>query len=267
MAFYVLDENNNKVEAFDKEGVLAVLAQAIADGSLDNIVADSAFVSKLKCCVGGTTNNVAFVPQSKYNELVETGTIRENTYYIITDDTTVEDIDATLQGLTNNVDNININLDNANREITNINNELPNLSKISDAIKLIDINTIIYDYQKEEQPQIDISNYLDGKIARIDTIGISGELFVSFDNNETWAEVPFSILWNVSHDFISVNGNEAGTSLIFYSASKLYSLIIKIGITDRGEIYVNGIQCYNITDNIEENFINVKLYNLNIFYK
>lgn len=106
MAFYVLDENNNKVEAFDKEGVLAVLRQAIEDKMLENIVADSAFVSKLKCCIGGTTHNVAFVPQAKYNELLETRKLVENTYYIIIDDTTCEDIDEVLQELNNAINEI-----------------------------------------------------------------------------------------------------------------------------------------------------------------
>lgn len=99
MAFYVLDENNNKVEAYDKEGVLAVLAQAIEDGSLDNITSNSAFISKIKCCVNGVSNNIAFITQAKYNELEAKGELRENTYYYITDDTTAEDINAALEEL------------------------------------------------------------------------------------------------------------------------------------------------------------------------
>lgn len=96
MAFYVLDENNNKVEAFDKQGVLNVLNQAIKDGTLANIVSDSAFVSKLKCCVSGVANHVAFVSQTKYNELKEGGMLIANCYYFITDDTTAEDLEEQL---------------------------------------------------------------------------------------------------------------------------------------------------------------------------
>ena len=77
MGFYVLDENNNKVPAYDKEGVLALLAQAIEDGSLDSIVADSAFITKLKCCVGGGTYNIAFIDQAKYNELQTNNQLKE----------------------------------------------------------------------------------------------------------------------------------------------------------------------------------------------
>lgn len=90
--FYVLDENNNKSEAYDKEEVLAILEQAIADGSLANLVENAAFISKLKCCVSGQTNKVAFVTTDKYNELVASGNVKENTYYFITDDCTTDDI-------------------------------------------------------------------------------------------------------------------------------------------------------------------------------
>lgn len=99
MAFYVLDENNNKVEAYDKEGVLALLNQAIADGSLENIVADAAFVTKLKCCVDGGTFQIAFITQAKYNELATNKTLLENTYYFIVDDTTADGINEQLENI------------------------------------------------------------------------------------------------------------------------------------------------------------------------
>ena len=100
---YVLDEHHNLIEAYDKEGVLAVLSQAIADGSLSGITADSAFVSKLKCCVGGGTHPVAFITQAKYNELKSSDSLVDNCLCIITDDTTAEDIDAMLKTLTDTV--------------------------------------------------------------------------------------------------------------------------------------------------------------------
>lgn len=104
--FFVLDENHNLIEAYDKEGVLAVLEKAIADGSLSGITEDSAFVSKLKCCVTGGTNKVAFVTQAKYNELKASGSLVANCLYIVTDDTTASDIDAMLSELTNTVNAI-----------------------------------------------------------------------------------------------------------------------------------------------------------------
>lgn len=104
--FFVLDENHNLVEAYDKEGVLAVLAQAIADGSLSGITENSAFVSQLKCCVSGQANKVAFVTQAKFNELKESGSLLANCVYFVTDDTTADDIDKTLTELTDTVNGI-----------------------------------------------------------------------------------------------------------------------------------------------------------------
>lgn len=112
MAFYVLDDNNNKVEAFDKEGVLAVLEQAIADGSLANIAANSAFVSKIKCCVGGDTYKMAFITQAKYNELVKNSELTPNTYYFIVDDTTYEDMVKDFEALTEKVNDAVKKVDN-----------------------------------------------------------------------------------------------------------------------------------------------------------
>lgn len=111
MAFYVLDENNNKVEAYDKEGVLAVLEQAIENGSLEQITANSAFVTKLKCCVGGGTYKMAFITQEKYNELKTNSQLSSDTIYWITDDTTCEEINNALTSINNNITSINNRLD------------------------------------------------------------------------------------------------------------------------------------------------------------
>lgn len=111
MAFYVLDENNNKVEAYDKEGVLAVLEQAIENGSLEQITANSAFVTKLKCCVGGGTYKMAFITQEEYNELKTNSQLSSDTIYWITDDTTCEEINKALTSINNNITSINNRLD------------------------------------------------------------------------------------------------------------------------------------------------------------
>lgn len=106
MSNYVIDENHNFVEGYSAQEVLSVLEQAIANGSLANVVAGQAIVDKLKCCVTGGTMRVAFVTQAKYNELASAGSLVENCYYYITDDTTAEDIDELLTELTNAVNGI-----------------------------------------------------------------------------------------------------------------------------------------------------------------
>lgn len=95
--YYVIDDDKNLKEALDKEGVFALLEKAIEDGTLENIVKDSAFVSKLKCCVSGQTNKVAFISQAKYNELKEGGLLETNALYFITDDTSCEDFETTIE--------------------------------------------------------------------------------------------------------------------------------------------------------------------------
>lgn len=151
MAFYVLDENNNKVEALDKEGVLAVLAQAIADGSLENVTADAAFISKVKCCVCGDTKQMAFITQAKYNELLAASGLQENTYYFIIDDTSYEDIDKALE-------EINAAIASTDKSIIEITNTLTYIEKKTK------INTADITIEANENGALVASNVTDGDI-------------------------------------------------------------------------------------------------------
>lgn len=99
MANYVIDENNNRIEAYSAQEIISILEQAIADGSLANVVAGVAVIDKIKCCVTGGTNNVAFVPSAKYNELEAAGTLKENTAYFITDDTSLDGLNEIIDGI------------------------------------------------------------------------------------------------------------------------------------------------------------------------
>lgn len=104
MKYYLLDENKNLVEGFDKEGFLALLEQAIEEGSLDNIDEDSAVASKIRSVLNGTTHHLEFVTQAQYNQLEADGELVANTYYFITDDTSYEDIDHLLKTHTNTLE-------------------------------------------------------------------------------------------------------------------------------------------------------------------
>lgn len=97
MAYYVFDENNNKIEVTDK--VLTAL------------------VEQIRCCVSGTYFKEAFVTQAKYNELVANGLLVENCIYNISDDTTCEDIDASLKEIKDDLRELN-NQDIVNRVAT-----------------------------------------------------------------------------------------------------------------------------------------------------
>lgn len=94
--YYLLDENKNLVEGYDKEGFLALLEEAIENGDLEHIDENSAVVSKLKSVLNGTTHNIEFVTQAQYNQLKEDEELVPNTYYFITDDTTLEGLEENL---------------------------------------------------------------------------------------------------------------------------------------------------------------------------
>ena len=103
MIFYVLDENNNKHEALDREGVLNAIETAIRDGNLANLVADAGFISKLKCCVSGATNKMGFITQAQYNQLERNNLLERNTLYFITDDTLADDLEKKLVEIDKNI--------------------------------------------------------------------------------------------------------------------------------------------------------------------
>lgn len=104
---YVLDDKGNKIEAYSKEEILSVLQQCIDDGSLSGIDAQSAFVSKLKCCVGGDTYPISFVTQAKYNELKQNKQLVKNQLYFITDDMTEEVLEQNINDLWTEMEAVN----------------------------------------------------------------------------------------------------------------------------------------------------------------
>lgn len=101
MKYYLLDENKNLVEGFDKEGFLGLLEQAIELGTLENIDEDSAVASKLRSALNGSTHHIEFLTEAEYNQLVEDEELVANTYYFITDDTTAEDLEEAITKILN----------------------------------------------------------------------------------------------------------------------------------------------------------------------
>lgn len=100
MKYYVIDENNNLHEALNKEGVEALLAEAIQEGQLPSVDEDTAFVTMLKDPHTGETHKVAFLTQAAYNQLKAEGQLIENCYYFITDDPTADDLEEALVNVT-----------------------------------------------------------------------------------------------------------------------------------------------------------------------
>lgn len=93
---FVLDENHNRHEALDKEGVEALLAQAIQEGQLPSVDEDTAFVTMLKDPITGVSHKIVMCTQAQYNAMEQAEELIANAYYFITDDTTAEDLEAHL---------------------------------------------------------------------------------------------------------------------------------------------------------------------------
>lgn len=85
-------DKNCKYEAMTKEQTLAAIAQAIETGEIKDV--DTGFVSKIKEQNGGTGLSFWVGTQAQYNAITEKV---NNCFYIVTDDTTAEDIDGEIK--------------------------------------------------------------------------------------------------------------------------------------------------------------------------
>lgn len=92
MTHYIHDEKNNRIEGLSKEEIYALLAAAIQQGQLPSVDADTAFVTMFKSIVDGQTYKMGFCTQAQYNAMEAGGTLEANALYIITDDTSYDDI-------------------------------------------------------------------------------------------------------------------------------------------------------------------------------
>lgn len=85
--YYCLCESNCKFETMTKEQILAAIAQAIETGSVGDV--DTGFVTKLKDMNSGSALTVWIGTRAQYNAIAEKV---NNCLYIITDDTTGDDL-------------------------------------------------------------------------------------------------------------------------------------------------------------------------------
>ena len=93
MAKYVHDDLNNRIESMSKEEIYALIDEVIESGELPTDV-QAAFVTALKSIVDGKAYKIGFCTAAQYNELVAQGQLQEDALYIITDDSTYDDIIA-----------------------------------------------------------------------------------------------------------------------------------------------------------------------------
>ena len=96
--YYVLCEDNCKFEGMTKEQIYTAITEITASGQIKDV--DSGFVTKLKEQNGGQGLQMWIGTQAEYNAIKEK---TNNCFYIITDDTTEEDIAATLEEQNENI--------------------------------------------------------------------------------------------------------------------------------------------------------------------
>ncbi len=87
--YYVLCQNNCKFESMTKEQILAAIEQAVSTGEITDV--DTGFVTKLKELNANAALSFWIGTSAQYNALTEKA---ENCFYIITDDTREEDLQA-----------------------------------------------------------------------------------------------------------------------------------------------------------------------------
>lgn len=94
--YYCICEDNCKFETMSKEQILAAITQAVENGKVHNV--DTGFITKVKEMNGGRYVTFWVGTQAEYNALEERAT---NCMYIITDETSAQDLEAALAKLDN----------------------------------------------------------------------------------------------------------------------------------------------------------------------
>lgn len=233
MSNYVLDDNNNKVIAYSAEEVLSVLEQAIADGSLADLVADAAFVTKLKCCVSGQTNKIAFVTEAQYNELAAAGTVENGVYYYITDDTTLDSINEILTELQTRVGDIEGILPTLNE---NVNKIVSGEQSVGNATKV---------------NNLEITQDENGVLKIGDIIIPQKKLIFESAESKQYYQIP--ITNNVIEiEFLDNNGNRDGTPIRAGASGTYLCYPSKYN-------YTEGLWTFAVTNNIVHRYSNGEL--------
>lgn len=105
---YALCDNNCKYLTYTREQFLAVLQEAIANGSLDVVDPEAGFINKITEQNSGEAIKIWLGTNAEYNALA---TKEENTIYLISDDSSLDDVLAKIDELvaTTNANTISIN--------------------------------------------------------------------------------------------------------------------------------------------------------------
>ena len=262
MNYFVLDENNNKIEAYSKEEVLSVLAQAIADGSLSSITADAGFISKLKSYVDGGTFKIAFITQAKYNELVASNQLVSNCFYYITDDTTCEDIEASIETINNTLKSLDTRITVLNNSLNNLRDVLnTNFRQIANARKSYRDENGQSNYLYKNGTYQNFSMPFSNLYTNLIGLGVTLSVYTPSDSNY-WA-FEISTLWN---------GYENYEAQFTSFANHTLPIMLQgyIGVNSNNQLYVRDVtfKVINESGKIQTSTIgSIEVLYINGYYK
>lgn len=256
--YYVLDENNNRQEAYSKEEILSVIQQAIADGTLANISADAGFITKLKCACTGTTVKEAFITQAQYNALVNAGTVEPNTHYTIIDDTTCDDIDNALKTIDTDLTDLKTNVS----KLNGFKQFLKHPTRVMISTGWDYATTL---YKDGTATDFAITLKPDGKTLK-NLVAMKGVLYLKLNSDSTYYyTVPFEGLGNsleigkytfsVPSDLLSAN------LLMLFNA-----LITCATYTDGDKLKFSLRSCYKIPSMEQLSIYEIRLATLDLYY-
>lgn len=128
MAHYIHDDKNNRIEGMSKEEIYALIDEVIESGELPTDV-QTAFVTALKSIVDGKPYKIGLCTQAEYNELEAQGELVEDALYIITDDSSYDDLVALITAMQTAITNLTARVDALDLINVEIDSESPNLSQ------------------------------------------------------------------------------------------------------------------------------------------
>ena len=115
--YYVISAGNNLTESMTKEQILSAITQAIETGTISDV--DTGFVEKIK--EQNSAANLKFWVGStaQYNALE---TKEQGCFYLLTDDTTYEDIESNISDLQTDVTNLQTDLSETQEDVSDLKN-------------------------------------------------------------------------------------------------------------------------------------------------
>lgn len=163
--YYVIADDNCKFESMTKEQILAAITQAVEGHSISDV--DTGFVTTIKERNKNIGLKFWIGTTAEYNAIAQK---EENCFYILSDDTELEDIETT-------VNNLHTVVDNLANSVSDLQSDLDELDEV-----VTDIDDDLRDYKQEVAQDVsdlqDADTALSGRVSDLET-----KLITNYDAN------------------------------------------------------------------------------------